>query len=306
MRLFLRLLLVFLLLVACLNGKEKSNEVKRILVGSPVCQKPTILKEFLQSLKELETSPQYTVDYFFIDDNHDAESIELLQQFKSEFASKTSIFNPEKNDQITPYLCDENGHHWTLDLMWKVGDYKDRILQKARDQDYDYVFLIDSDVLIQPLTLTHLIKADKAIIASIYWTDESQTNTFIPQIWLLDYSTLYPHRIRESLSPEERNNRQEKFLNQLKVPGIYEVGGVAGCTLISREALDKKISFKRLKNMTYPDEDRYFSIRASALDIDLYVDTNYPAFHVYRESDLSKVPDFKKCTSSPKADLNRK
>ena len=33
--------------------------------------------------------------------------------------------------------------------------------------------------------------------------------------------------------------RHQKFINMLKKPGIYEVGGLGACTLISRFALDK-------------------------------------------------------------------
>ena len=61
-----RFLTLFLLCIF-LSAKTFCNQPK-ILLGSPVCQKPKILKEFLQSLKELNKDG-YTMDYFFIDDN---------------------------------------------------------------------------------------------------------------------------------------------------------------------------------------------------------------------------------------------
>ena len=49
----------------------------RIIIGSPVCQKTAILKEFLLSLTELHKE-SLDVAYCFIDDNKDAESAKLL------------------------------------------------------------------------------------------------------------------------------------------------------------------------------------------------------------------------------------
>jgi len=39
----------------------------RVLIASPIRQKPNILKEFLQSLSELDHG-DLQVDYFFVDD----------------------------------------------------------------------------------------------------------------------------------------------------------------------------------------------------------------------------------------------
>jgi len=62
--------------------------------------------------------------------------------------------------------------------------------------------------------------------------------------------------------------------------------------LISRAALIKGVSFKPIKNLTIHGEDRFFCIRAAVLGIDLFVDTYYPAYHIYREKDLDGVQDY--------------
>lgn len=55
--------------------------LKKILIGSPIHQKPEILKEFLLSLKELDKS-KFDISYYFIDDNIDQYSSRLLKDFE--------------------------------------------------------------------------------------------------------------------------------------------------------------------------------------------------------------------------------
>src|ERR1700722_15215295 len=67
------------LLASC----EENSPPKRILVGSPIRQKPAILHEFLESLKR-QSQEGYTLDFYFIDDNEVEESRQKLQAFSKE------------------------------------------------------------------------------------------------------------------------------------------------------------------------------------------------------------------------------
>src|SRR5690606_16148011 len=58
------------------------------------------------------------------------------------------------------------------------------------------------------------------------------------------------------------------------------------------------VSFSEIKNLSFWGEDRHFCIRAAALGLSLYVDTNYPAYHIYRESDLEGVWKYKEICSN--------
>lgn len=88
---------------------------------------------------------------------------------------------------------------------------------------------------------------------------------------------------------------------KLQQPGIYEVGGLGACTLISRRAICSGVSYDMIRNISYWGEDRHFCIRAAALGIALYVDTRYPALHLYRDSDLEKVADYVRLTTAERA-----
>lgn len=266
-----------------------------VLVGSPIRQKLTILHEFLESLHRLEEK-ECSLDFFLIDDNEQEESKKLLQIFSAAKGSKCTIHSPIPVRESTHYICNETTHHWKDSIIWKVAAYKDQIIRKAIDGDYDYLFLVDSDLVLYPHTIEQLILAKRDIVSNIFWTQWLPDQIPLPQVWVSDHYTLFEHQIQEQLSNQEMAKRQRNFLEKLKKPGIYEVGGLGACTLISKAALNQGISFKRIKNLTFWGEDRHFCIRAAALGLSLFVDTHLPAYHIYRDSDLTGVEEFKKKT----------
>jgi hypothetical protein len=283
MRKFFFLFLVFYSLFIYSQGVK-------ILVGSPVRQKPAILQEFLHSLKRLQ-SDTYALDFYFVDDNTNKTSKALLQEFSSHQKGKCLIDHPPKK-QNDSYICDEHTHKWNDELVWKVARFKDEMIQYAKIKNYDYLFLIDSDLILHPNTLKQLLLAHKDIISNIFWTKWTPEARPTPQVWLSDHYTQYEKRPGEILSSLEKAQRQNAFYDRLEKPGVYEVGGLGACTLISKKAIKKGISFKKIQNLSYWGEDRHFCVRALALGLSLFVDTHYPALHVYRESELCKVQDF--------------
>ncbi|NSW90067.1 MAG: CDP-glycerol glycerophosphotransferase family protein [Firmicutes bacterium] len=265
----------------------------KVLIGSPIYQKPQILREFLRSLEELEKDVM-KVDYYFIDDNKIEESSDLLKHF-AEKLKNVFIYKTQNEDD---YRCDNHTHHWKENLVWKVAKFKDMIIKYAKRNDYDYVFFVDSDIVLHPNTLKHLLSTGKDIISEIFWTKWEPNLPELPQVWLMDAYTQYNTRRGEQLTKNEITNRRQAFINQLKIPGIYKVGGLGACTLISKYAIEKGVNFKEIENLSFWGEDRHFCIRAKALGLDLYVDTHYPAYHIYRESDLAGVNDYKKRATS--------
>ena len=119
---------------------------ERILIGSPVHQKPAILREFLASLDRLRS--EQPLAFFFIDDNEETESKKILSEFAASHGTACRIDCPEMKGE--KYLCNEERHCWEESQIWKVAEYKDRIIQEAQSKGYDYLFLIDSDVVLHP------------------------------------------------------------------------------------------------------------------------------------------------------------
>lgn len=260
------------------------GEDMKVLIGTPIKQEHEILHYFLTSLENLEKK-DVTVDYCFVDDNDD----ELSKKLLAEFAAKHSVhlIPSDKNDE---YIKTDETHVWKEKIVWNVAEFKNKIIRYAIEHDYDYLLFVDSDLILHKRTLLRLIECKKQIISEIFWTRWNQDSKLeLPQVWVSDHYTIFEQRRDEILSEPEVNRRALQFIEKLKVPGVYEVGGLGALTLISREALLKGVNFNEIKNISFWGEDRHFCIRAAALGIPLHVDTCYPAFHIYRNEDLEKV-----------------
>lgn len=267
----------------------------KILVGSPVFKTPDILEAFLCSLKKLN-GKDLTIDYMFVDDNVEKKSSDQLATFSREGSEVIII---KGNDRST-YKCSDESHYWSDSLMLRVAEYKNMIIRYAIEHEYDALFFVDSDLILHPDLLLHLESRQKEVVSEIFWSRWHPGYPLEPNVWLFDEYDLVPKHVGEILSKEEMKRRQKEYLEKLKQPGLYEVGGLGACTLIQRSALLTGVTFSPIKNLTIHGEDRFFCIRAAVLGIDLHVDTCYPAYHIYRDSDLAGVADYvAQCETPP-------
>lgn len=259
---------------------------KRVMVASPVKQKKVILKEFLESLEKLDKSG-LQMDFVFIDDNNDHS---LLDNFARQKDNVRII----KVKSLDKYICDEQTHYWHEELIWKVAAFKNKFLEMAYEEGYDYLFLADSDLYLHPKTIKHLVSLNKDIVSEVFWTKWGPDLQPLPQVWVADQYQLFQAPRGHELSEEDVKKRTQEFLDMLSKPGTYRVGGLGACTLLSRKALSMGISFREIYNIGLWGEDRHFCIRAVALGLELYADTHYPPFHIYRESELGELAVYKK------------
>lgn len=268
------------------------NGSKKVLIGSPIHQKPGILQEFLDGLSRL-SSKGLEIYYLFVDDNEDERSTALLMAFRQNHKNVIIWENTEEQ------VFNDESHHWRNEVILKVGKNKDKILDFARKQSFDFVFLVDSDLVLHPKTLTHLASLEKEVVSEVFYTAWTEGSMDMPQVWLYD---TYEFTKDKHLPEEQKSEIFFKFLEMLKEPGIYPVGGLGACTMISKSALDKGVSFKQLYNLSFWGEDRHFCMRAAALGIELFASTYYPPYHIYRDRDLVKVADFWKAVEMEEAD----
>ncbi|WP_226000857.1 methyltransferase domain-containing protein [Paenibacillus sp. BJ-4] len=258
----------------------------RILIGSPIHQKPETLILFLQALERLD-APDVLPDYLFVDDNDNPISSQWLVDFANRLPGR--VLPLLKGQQQVENRSDEHTHYWPPALVWKVAGFKNRLIDYALQHHYDALFLVDSDLVLHSRTLCRLVETEKDIVSEIFWTRWQPDGTLLPQVWLSDEYNLFQREEGEVLSAEEQAHRELHFIHQLHVPGLYEVGGLGACTLIRRRALEAGIHFGKIKNVSFWGEDRHFCIRAAAYGFPLFVDTYYPAMHLYREADRIKA-----------------
>ena len=263
--------------------------MSKILIGSPIRQKSCILKEFLLGLEELDKGNN-EVSYFFVDDNSELSSSALLKSFAQRNTTiiklGTELFSCSDN-----YDC----HNWNDETLQKVTVYKNTIINHCIKKEYDYLFLIDSDIILDKRSLLQLLSDKVDIVSNVFWNQWEVNQDFmtaqcfwIPDIYLQESSWNTMRPISES-----HKIRLEKY-EELKKPGIYEVDGTGACTLISRHALEMGVNFTDIPNLKIFGEDRPFCIRAGVFGFKLYMDTHYPAYHCHREIFLDRIEEFKR------------
>ena len=258
----------------------------RILLASPVRQKEHVLAQFLEALKLLDCTG-IDLNFAFVDDHNEHD---LLTKFSVENPN-VRIFPGSPEDS---YICDETTHYWRENLIWKIASYKNQFIKLALEEGYDYLFLIDSDLYVQPQTLKHLIALQKDIVSEVFWTRWQPNTIPLPQVWVTGHYQMYSAPRGERINQEEILKSTGEFIQMLSVPGTYKVGMLGACTLIGKDALSKGVSFSQIYNLELWGEDRHFCIRAAALNLELYADTHYPPYHIYRESELEGLKEYKR------------
>ncbi|GIV04636.1 MAG: hypothetical protein KatS3mg016_0211 [Fimbriimonadales bacterium] len=294
------------ILVAIRDQEWRRNEVTtpRVLIVSPVRQKPTILKHFLFGLQQLDTA-EIETEYLFIDNNEDGHSSQMLR----EFANQTDA--PVRRLRVPvgePYIRNEIQHQWNESLIWRLAAIKDGALHAALQHGFDYAFLVDSDLVLHPQTLRQMIAYRREIVSQVFWTSWSPDQPPLPNVWYTDFYTLYRVSRSQQVPPEEQRRRAEAFLSALAFqPGLYRVSGLGACTLITRKAIEAGVCFSELRGSMLMGEDRHFCLRAESLGFSLFADSTLPPLHLYRESEVPRVESYWQLVNSGAqgAELNR-
>lgn len=260
----------------------------KILIGSPVRQKSSILKEFLSGLDEAEKG-QNQVTYYFVDDNIEEESSNLLKKF----AENNDVIIKKGSD-----LYNQDAHYeehvWHAENLARITVYKNEMISYCIKRKCDFLFLIDSDIVIDKKCILQLLSNNVDIVSNIFWTQWQKNGILTPQCFWIPDIYIQDKAFNVPMTFEEAHKIKMNMIEKLKKPGLYKVDGLGACTMISRNALELGVSFKEIPNLRIPGEDRPFCIRAGALGIDLYMDSVYPAYHINKEIYLDRVNEFKR------------
>ena len=224
--------------------------MKKILITAPLRQDVDIFREYQEGLDRLEVPEGFTVDRFFVV-NDCPEVIPEIRDAKTVTVETGEVYEKTHNDHI-----------WTLDLMWKMGELRNMTIREMLEGGYDYWLSVDTDIVLDPWTLYHLIQADKDIVSEIFWT-QAPNGRYWCNAWMVDQSA--------GMTEEWRK------------PGLYEVGMTGALTLVKRRVFEAGVDYSRIPNINTAlrGEDRHFCVRAACAGFSLWVDTHAPAMHLY-------------------------
>lgn len=153
-----------------------------------------------------------------------------------------------------------------LESMSLVYVSRERIVEKAILEKYDYVFFLDSDMVIQPAVLKNLLKADKDMITALAFMRSPP------------YSPCIYDVIRVGAPGENQIHQPRNWEDD-----IIEVDGCgAACLLVRTKVFDdvrKKHGLCFTPGM-YLGEDLSFCVRARQLGYKIFCDTRERVGHL--------------------------
>ena len=224
--------------------------MKKILITVPLRQETDVFLEYQKGLDALEVPEGYEVSRFFVV-NDCREIIPYIENAEFVVADTGKEYEKTGND-----------HLWTLDLMLKMSDLRNRTITEMLTGGYDYWMSIDTDIVVDPRTLKTLIEADKDIVSEIFWT-QAPSGRYWCNAWMVDQAA----------------GMKEDW----KKPGLYRCGMTGALTLVKRKVFEAGVDYTPIPNIyqALRGEDRHFCVRAACAGFEMWIDSHCPATHLY-------------------------
>lgn len=219
----------------------------KVLITAPLRQSVGIFEAYQGALDALIVPAGVTVDRFFVVN----DCPEIVPHIRGKYAVI------DTNDL---YEKTHDDHIWTHDNLTKMHTLRNRTVEEMLAGDYDYWWSIDTDVIVQPQTLAALLDADKDIVSEIFWT-KNWCNA-----WLYDQCSGMPAEWHKA--------------------GLYQCGMTGACTLVKRRVFEAGVDYSPIPciKQSLWGEDRHFCIRAACHGFQMWVDTHYPATHLFTDA----------------------
>jgi len=270
----------------------------RVLIGSVVRKPPEVVRAFIHTLRWQRGNADLRALFLPNYAAHDVGAVEAqsLLSFEGSIIAQNVV--PEDDG----YAENVGGtRRWTPAAWHRIGALKNTILQYAVEQRFDFVWLVDADVLCDPYTLQSLLDSADAklavdhgtpapIVSAVYWTRwtkaarESEVQHAGPQVWLRHPYVLSGHGFTEA-----------EFRTRLIARQRTRVGGLGACTLIPASAITKGVNFSKECELPVgpmgDGEDRHFCYRATTRHVQLVADPWPDIWHAYHPEEYLEIPE---------------
>ena len=247
---------------------ENTMSNPKVLIGSPVYNKMEYcIKQFFDSIKNIEY------------DNYDILLIDNSEGYE--------FFNKLKQEEKIIVIKDDTKE---TENIQKVISSRNKILKYAFDNNYDYLLMMDCDVLPPKNILSELIKCNKDIVSGLYFNYFQRDGELmlLPIAW----KTLTPEEFEDlktkvNLPSDIQTNldvRRHLFEEEVESNELLEVHfPSAGCMLISKKVLENetiKYGLEKISNNRKTSDEIYFINRARELGFKIYCYTKLKCEHL--------------------------
>lgn len=230
-------------------SQQPPSKIKKILLGVVTYQGHSYcLSSFSAALKALRLPSGTVVDVLFVDTSDDESYIDALRD-----QGFTALWlGPGKRTRIQ-----------------KIVDGRNMIRGIFLKQNYDALFFVDSDIILQQNALLQLLASQKDIVMGVYLHNTliNDAQHILPVVYVF-------HDKEKGLL---RQLRQDEVIGGRL---IKAAAGGMGCVLISREVLEKTPAFHTLSKNSTGGEDAAFYKDASTAGFQILCDTRVKCLHM--------------------------
>ena len=257
----------------------------RVMVAAPIRNRAWILPEYLSALKQLEVPEGVEVGYFFLVNDSTDESLDIL--LSTVIGNIDDPLWPGAEFAVwdTGAEDDDRKNRREKGIYTHLQRLRDRIRQYAVDQGYDYLLSVDSDVIVQPGTLSALLAHRVDFVAAMLSNvpDGSFHAVNAAQV-ILGGDVPWSDPVSIGVQAPQGD-------------GLVEVGMTGACFLASRQALENgSYLWEAPYGSNYekaiaalPGEDMVFAMSLKATGIRQYLDESHRVFHCYTEERLPEL-----------------
>lgn len=253
----------------------------RILIASVTNAPVEILDIHLKSVTSQTLPKHVTVDYLYLADPELSEaSLECLR------THLIAVLPTDPKPVEAEYTVSEETHHWNMPTFYWLGDQKQRLIDHAKDLNYDGIFFVDSDLVLDRGTLSSLLSTGKSVVSGVFWTKWTPKMPALPQVWME-----HPYEM------QGRGVEAHEHLSSAANRHLWKVAGLGACTFIKKQVLGQ-LGYGQVLGLPeegmWQGEDRAFCVRAERAHIDLFADGWPSIYHIYRPSDIPGAIEFEK------------
>jgi glycosyltransferase involved in cell wall biosynthesis len=187
-------------------------KLPKVLIFTPVYDKKDYsMDKFIQNSLQINY-PNYT--HILIDNSATQDYVQVL--IKKTKGTNIGVYHVQRGNN-------------TRESLARAQNFARKI---AIEQDYDYMFSLESDITCAPDTIQRLMLHNYKVTTGLYLIGDKKTNTFIPCATLLEYQDnikMYGTRLL----------KLDEIAEFIK-PGLKQVAaGGFGCCLIARSVFTK-------------------------------------------------------------------
>jgi len=227
-----------------------------VMIGCPVRNRDWIIKKYLSHLMNLEYPKKKIALSFLVNDSED-NTLDEIEKFKKNNINKYKDIRIREIN--TGVIKDRRISNVRKEIYKHLALMRNDFLDMRVDEDY--VFSVDSDILISKKSLKKLIKSDKDIISALIWNNKKKT---APNIMKFDKRT-------------DRGNKYVHIRDFEK--GIFQVDVTGACYLL-KSKVSKNIKY----SWHFQGEDIGFCENAKKSGFEVWTNTSIECNHIMNKN----------------------